>query len=104
MNFGFLVRCGQRDATFQQVGAEGVAGASELLSVARDDRFQVVFLGRLYYRDDLRRRLTPKLRPEVTASPAEYVRAVYEQAGVVGLTWLEGDYSFVLWDARGSAG
>jgi asparagine synthase (glutamine-hydrolysing) len=99
MNFGFLVRCDQRGASFSEVGASGTA-ASELLSVTIDNDFQAVFLGRLYYLDDLRRRLAAEHRPEAAATPAEYVRAVYEQAGPESLSWLEGDYSFVLWDAR----
>lgn len=99
MNFGFLVRCDQRGTTFSEVGTSGPA-ASQLLSVTSENDFQAVFLGRLYYLDDLRRRLAAEHRPEAAATPAEYVRAVYEQAGAEGLSWLEGDYSFVLWDAR----
>ena len=99
MNFGFLVRCDRRGTTFCEVGTSGPA-ASQLLSVTIDNDFQAVFLGRLYYLDDLRRRLAAEHRPEAAATPAEYVRAVYEQAGAEGLSWLEGDYSFVLWDAR----
>jgi asparagine synthase (glutamine-hydrolysing) len=99
MNFGFLVRCDRRGATFCEDGVSGPA-ASQLLSVTIDNDFQAVFLGRLYYLDDLRRRLAAEHRPEAAATPAEYVRAVYEQAGAEGLSWLEGDYSLVLWDAR----
>jgi asparagine synthase (glutamine-hydrolysing) len=98
MNFGFLVRSNPSGVAFEQVGEPTVT--SQLLSVSLDDTVQTVFLGRLYYLDNLRRRLAAKWRLDPTASPADYVRAVYQQAGVEGLTWLEGDYSFVLWDAR----
>jgi len=99
MNFGFRVQCDKRGVTFEQVG-DAAEGAAELLSVTLDDTLQAVFLGRLYYLDDLARRFPPRCRPTNVASPAEYVRAVYEWAGINGLSWLEGDYSFVLWDAR----
>ena len=59
MNFGFLVRCDAHDARFYQVGEQPPRGG-ELLSVAGDDLGQAVFLGRLYYRDDLRRRIDPR--------------------------------------------
>ena len=62
MNFGFLVRCDQRGASFSEVGASGPA-ASELLSVTIDNDFQAVFLGRLYYLDDLRRRARRRTSP-----------------------------------------
>ena len=100
MNFGFLLRCDEQGVAFHQFG-EGPAGAVEMATTAGDDECRVVFLGRLYYRDDLRGRLAEKLRPEPAACPAAYALAAYRQGGAEGLAWLEGDYAMALWDARG---
>jgi asparagine synthase (glutamine-hydrolysing) len=99
MNFGFLVRCDEQGVTFHQVGEEP-AGAPELLTEAIDENGRVVFLGRLYYLDELRGRLPGEYRPEPAACHAEHVLAAYRQEGVDGLAKLEGDYAFVLWDFR----
>jgi asparagine synthase (glutamine-hydrolysing) len=99
MNFGFLARCDAHDVRFFQVG-ETPPRAAELLSMADDDAGRAVFLGRLYYRDDLRRRLAAGHRPQPTANAAAHVLAAYRQAGAKGLEWLEGDYAFALWDNR----
>jgi asparagine synthase (glutamine-hydrolysing) len=99
MNFGFLARCGAQGVRFYQVGEEPPGG--ELMSGADDDTARVLFLGRLYYRDDLRRRLDARHRPAPAATAAAHVLAAYRQAGSAGLEWLEGDYAFALWDGRG---
>ncbi len=99
MNFGFLLRCDEQGVSFHQIG-EGPAGAVEMATTAGDDDCRVVFLGRLYYRDDLRGRLAEERRPEPAACPAAYALAAYRQGGAEGLAWLEGDYALALWDAR----
>jgi asparagine synthase (glutamine-hydrolysing) len=98
LNFGFLVRWDKQGVRCHQYG-EGPAGAQNLLSTASDESGSVVFLGRLYYLDDLRRRFR-ECYPEPTPCPAECVLTAFRKAGVEGLTWLEGDYAFALWDAR----
>ena len=99
MNFGFLTRYDEQGASFHQFGVPP-SGAPALLSHAGDETCRVIFLGRLYYRGDLRRRLTDAHRPAATSSAAQHVLAAYRQGGLEGLTWIEGDYAFVLWDAR----
>src|SRR5581483_4363141 len=96
-NFGILAQYDEQGAAFHQVGDEP---AADLLTEAGDETVRVFFLGRLYYRADLRRRLHPEQRPQPDAPAAEYALAAYRQAGVDGLSWLEGDYAFILWDAR----
>ena len=56
-------------------------------------------MGRVDYRDELVARL-PSRDPGAGATDAALALAVYRDAGIQGLQWLEGEFSLVVWDAR----
>jgi asparagine synthase (glutamine-hydrolysing) len=101
MRFGFLLLCdpeGNVEVRRREPAAR--RGRPEpLVSLARDPRSRLVclLLGRLFYRDDLLRRLPPQEPPGPRAD-VELALAAYRHAGRQGLEWLEGEFSLALWD------
>jgi asparagine synthase (glutamine-hydrolysing) len=69
------------------------AGAGDVAT--RDDRI-VAADATLYHRDDLRRTL--RHRADGASSDASLILAVFDAWGIEGISRLEGDFAFVLWD------
>lgn len=92
------VACLEFDATLMVVPAAGGGGAAGRMSVARDESLFVAADASLYHLDDLPRRIRAQLPPR--ASAAQIVLAAYRTDGEACTAHLEGDYAFVVWDAR----
>ena len=54
----------------------------------------------LYYRDDLQNALSSANVEPTGSSPSHLIAATYRAWGVEGITRLEGDFAFILWDGR----
>jgi asparagine synthase (glutamine-hydrolysing) len=101
MSVGFTVVAGA-DGTvdLRLQGAKIIrTDRAALVSLARDASTHVtaILIGRLWYREDLIRRLPgPRGRPD--ASDATLVLDVYRRVGRRGLELLEGEFALVVWD------
>lgn len=65
--------------------------------IAQRDHLTVVADAALYHAADLRRALGT---PRADASAADLILDAYAQRGTAGIAKLEGDFAFVVWDAR----
>src|SRR5271165_434249 len=98
MKTGFFVRQHRERCEFFLFPSPS-PGSSSLLSAARRDGVVVVFLGRLYYRDDLLRHVPNARREELRAqSDSELVAFLLAMYSIQCLVWLEGDFTFCAHD------
>jgi asparagine synthase (glutamine-hydrolysing) len=100
MQVGFSVLGRSQEMEFH-MRDHGHLGRPALVTQAAMPGMQLVLMGRLYYRDDLRSRLDlSALDPRHSDNDAALALAVYRQKGLAGLDHLEGDFALVVWDAR----
>ncbi len=76
------------------------AGFSGPVLVVRDAHVVVVADATLYYRDDLRKRLSERRIRVAGQTPSHLIAAAYRAWGDRCAEYLEGDFAFVLWDLR----
>src|SRR5207248_61528 len=86
---------------FFEARPRALAGGHASVGLADGAACRVVFLGRLYYRDDHAagvRARRPDLTPRPADSDAALALAVYRALGADGLRRLEGDFALALYD------
>ena len=97
MAIGFLivVRDGQVEARtyLSEIGAR-----IPLVDHAHDGELDAILVGRLYYRDDVARRLGLDARAPANGGDAARVLAAYRQRGVAGIEALEGEFTAAVVD------
>jgi asparagine synthase (glutamine-hydrolysing) len=98
MQVGFMVIAHDGQVEFQVFGSDR-PGHPSLVSYAGEKDCQAVFMGRLYYRRDLRARLPEAVRQQ-PLDDAELALAVYRQLGLAGIEGLEGDFALVIHDGK----
>lgn len=59
----------------------------------------LTLIGKLYYKNELKTRLPQKIREKYTTD-ADLALAIFQHYGYQGLTWLEGEFALVLFNAK----
>jgi asparagine synthase (glutamine-hydrolysing) len=84
-------------------GWEFGADFSGMILTASDGGIMVAADASLFYKADLRRKLTAQGIRYVSSAPAHLILAAYRAWGAACTDHLEGDYAFVVWDRNASA-
>lgn len=101
MRTGFEVVVGVTHKAKFNISPPQQSGTAELplVTFARDNRTETasVLIGQLYYRDELKIRLSIETRQNLP-SDAALALIVFQHYGLEGLKWLEGEFSLVIFD------
>lgn len=92
MHWGFMVECSE-DAAKAVTYADNKASDTPLVTVYESDHLLILVVGRLYYRQDWRDRLSM-----LPASDAHFAGIIYEQLGPKAMEEIEGDFTLALVD------
>ena len=103
MSVGYTVTARPIDVDFQPFGQSAEA-ALRLMSYARDNRYTIILIGRLYYSSEQLARLRGKIDEQALAlcreDDAELALAICRADGVDGLCSLEGEFALACFDGK----